>query len=158
MRHGPAESRDPTRFPDDDLRPLTTKGKKRINACAKGMKVLGFVPERILFSPTVRTRETALLLARAFKLSKSALKVEPALHYDSDPGILVRTAGTAKTRTRTLWIGHEPWLGEALGQLLEGPPVPFRKGALALVAPARGRTRKTTLSAFLQPEILSALS
>jgi len=74
VRHGLAGKADPSLWPDDDLRPLTAKGRKAFKAAAKGLKRAGPLPSLILASPALRTRETAALLAKALGLGARALK------------------------------------------------------------------------------------
>ena len=65
FRHGPAEVRDPARWPDDGLRPLGRKGTQQTRAVATGLaRLLG--PVSCLASgPAVRVRRTADILGRA---------------------------------------------------------------------------------------------
>lgn len=162
FRHGPAAERSATAHPDDDLRPLTPRGRKRVKAAARGLRTLGFSPERILFSPTTRTRETAAIMAGVFRLEPDALVMEPALHHETDPGVLVRKTlrpgpGNPAQRGRLMWVGHEPWLGEAAGLLTGGAAVTLRKAGAAFVEiPPGGVRRRGVLRALLPPEWLVA--
>lgn len=90
FRHGPAADRNAMLYPDDDKRPLTPAGRKRVKASARGLRKLGFTPDKLLFSPSLRTRETAGILASVFGLASEAVRMEPALHIDTDPMVLVR--------------------------------------------------------------------
>lgn len=162
FRHGPAAERSAAAYPDDDLRPLTPRGRKRVKAAARGLRALGFAPERVLFSPAERTRETAAIVAGVFRLEPSALVLEPALHPDADPGVLVRRtlrtgSGRPHRRGRVLWVGHEPWLGEAAGLLTGGAAVTLRKaGAAFIEIPPGGVRRRGVLRALMPPEWLVA--
>jgi phosphohistidine phosphatase len=155
FRHGTAVERNSALFPDDDLRPLTPSGRKRVKAAARGLRGLGFVPARIFFSPALRARETAEILAEVFRLSAPDVRMEPALHGDADPGVLVRKTLRAKPRKGTLWVGHEPWLGEAVGLLTGGAPVPLRKAGVAVIEISPGGRRKGILRALVPPEWLA---
>ncbi|MGI9116098.1 MAG: SixA phosphatase family protein, partial [Gaiellales bacterium] len=62
VRHAIAEERDPQRWPDDGLRPLTAFGRERFAPAARGLGTLVGRPERVLASPYVRTWQTAEIL------------------------------------------------------------------------------------------------
>src|SRR5262249_8330961 len=58
VRHAIAEERGP-KWPDDTLRPLTERGKRRFATGAAGFASLEEAPDRILTSPLVRAKQTA---------------------------------------------------------------------------------------------------
>ncbi len=62
--HATAFERDGKRWPDDRMRPLTSKGIARARQAAKGLKRLVDRPERILTSPLTRTKQTAEILTQ----------------------------------------------------------------------------------------------
>jgi phosphohistidine phosphatase len=158
FRHGPAADRNPLRYPDDDLRPLTPAGRKRVKAAGRGLRALGFVPERLHCSPALRARETAEILAETFRLPARTVRMEPALHGDADPAVLVRKVLRTEPAGRVLWVGHEPWLGEAVGLLTGGPPVPLRKAGVAFLEISPGGRRAVALRGLLPHEWLAALA
>ena len=63
IRHAWAEDRDNSRWPDDDLRPLTEDGKARFAQFVKQLVRRGMTPGLIATSPLTRCVETARLLA-----------------------------------------------------------------------------------------------
>src|SRR5262249_48637670 len=67
MRHGPAGER-ATWTDDDQLRPLTEKGDRRMRSAAEGLKLLNPVVDTLLSSPLVRARQTAEIVGAAFNL------------------------------------------------------------------------------------------
>ncbi len=74
VRHGPAALRDPGRWPDDSVRPLTPKGAEQTRTAARGLvRYLGS-RVRLASSPAVRCRVTAELL-------RSALEPTPRLDF-----------------------------------------------------------------------------
>lgn len=155
LRHGPAAERNAAAYPDDDARPLTPAGRKRVKASGRALRKAGFLPDRILFSPSLRARETAEILAKTFRSPDATLRVEPALHGDADPAVLSRKALRARPAGRTLWIGHEPGLGEAIGLLTGGPAVPLRKAGIAVLELPAGRG-PARLKALVPPEWIAA--
>jgi phosphohistidine phosphatase len=156
FRHGPAAERNATLYPNDDQRPLTPAGRKRVKASARGLRKLGFTPDKLLFSPALRTRETAGILADVFKLAPEAVRMEPALHIDTDPVVLVRQTLRTEPPGKVMWVGHEPWLGEAIA-LLTGGAVALRKAAVALVDIPPGTRGKGVLRGLVPPEWLAAM-
>jgi phosphohistidine phosphatase len=156
FRHGPAAERSTATYPDDDARPLTAAGRKRVKASGRALRQAGFLPDRILFSPALRARETADILAKLFHAPEDSLRIEPALHGDADPAVLVRRTLRLRTPGRTLWIGHEPGLGEMIGLLTGGPALPLRKAGIALLE-MRGTRGPAVLKALVPPEWTSAL-
>ena len=166
VRHGLAGKADPEKFPDDDLRPLTNKGKLAFAEAADGLRSLDLSPARICTSPALRTRQTAEILARALGLGPGSIKLLPALHHEAPPKAafpkLARLAGAGRWKATVLvLVGHEPWLGEFLSLLVAGRPgARFRmaKGGACLVhadaiAPGGG-----SLAWFLTQDHLRDLS
>jgi phosphohistidine phosphatase len=149
VRHGLAGKADPKVWPDDDLRPLTAKGRKAFKAAAKGLKREGARPALILTSPTLRTRETAAILAKVLGLSAGALKGWDALHHERPPEKALTLLARQRPPRVLALVGHEPWLGEFLSLLICGRKdagLGFGKGGAAWVeipegAPAKGRGR-----------------
>ena len=58
LRHGIAADRS-SKYPDDNLRPLTRKGIDRMRREAKGMSAIGIAPDLIISSTLVRAVQTA---------------------------------------------------------------------------------------------------
>ena len=128
VRHGLAGKADASRFPDDDLRPLTGKGKQAFAKAARGLRALDILPVRIHASPALRTWQTAEILAQALGLKRGAIKSIPELHHHSPPAsALAKLARLArpdrsKAASALVLVGHEPWLGEFLSLLVAGGP------------------------------------
>ena len=145
VRHGPAGKADPEAYPDDDLRPLTPKGRKAFKKAAKGLRAQAIDPALILTSPVLRARQTAESLAAILGLKEKAIRAMPELHHAVPPSkALARIARMRLPRAVAL-VGHEPWLGEFLSLLIAGGAGTARaeldKGGAALVqadAPAKG--------------------
>lgn len=131
IRHAWAEERDPERFPDDDLRPLTSDGKKRFGKVAGRLVDAGVCPTLVATSPLVRCRQTADILLK--RLPGEAKLVElDTLRPGSDLGALVEW--TAKQTDEAIaWVGHAPDVGDLAAALLgDGTAsIRFAKGATA---------------------------
>ena len=150
VRHGLAGKADAEIWPDDDARPLTSKGRKAFQAAARGLKSLGPRPSLILTSPALRTRETAAILAQALGLRGRAVRAWDALHHARPPGRAVAALARQDLPATAALVGHEPWLGEFLSLVIAGEAgagLRFAKGGAARVeipdggARARGRGR-----------------
>ena len=120
LRHGPAETRDPVRWPDDRKRPLSEEGVKATRRAARGLfRLLGTV-DRFATSRTTRTATTARIAHAAFG---GAGRVEgwPELEEEHTVlAILDRVARTARSGERVVLVGHQPTLAEFIGLALTG--------------------------------------
>lgn len=127
VRHGPAAVRDPVRWPDDALRPLTPKGAEQTRAAVKGLARYLDRRVRLASSPAVRCRVTAEIL-------RNALDPAPRLDYWEElapgalaPPIFERLAAAARSRQQLVVVGHEPTLAEFIGLALTGEGTPFAR-------------------------------
>ncbi len=66
IRHGVAAERGEN-YPDDTKRPLTNEGVQKLRKEAKALVALDIIFDVILTSPLVRTRQTAEVIAAAFR-------------------------------------------------------------------------------------------
>jgi phosphohistidine phosphatase len=161
IRHAVAEELDAKRWSDDRQRPLTAAGARRfkrtagllVNLMESGGKV-----DRLLTSPLVRARQTALILHRAGL-------PEPVEESVLAPG---RTAARVLAVLRAhdveaiAMVGHEPDLGRLLAVCTAGPDarlsLRFRKGGAACLAfTGAPRVGEATLEWLLPPKALRAL-
>jgi phosphohistidine phosphatase len=121
FRHGPAEERDPARWPDDTLRPLTERGSRRTRQAARGLLRLEPEVTRIFSSPAVRARATARLLADVMPHPSEPVLLD-ALAPDA-PWRATASLLNSEPPDRTIvFVGHEPALGMLAGALLCGEP------------------------------------
>ena len=123
VRHGPAEDRDPRRWPDDEDRPLTRPGVQQTRDAARGLRRL--VPRlgRLITSPAVRARKTAKCVQEAYDGEDPTVWDELRPDAAASP-ILARLADDRRrTPDPTAVVGHEPALGELVGLSLYGEAV-----------------------------------
>jgi len=147
FRHGPAGQRDASLWADDSLRPLTAKGARRTEAAARGLFRESRRWDLILTSPYRRARETADIVARVLRCGR--LEESSELVPDGDRAALVRRLSGEAEGARIVVVGHEPSLGEILGEFCAAPGayLPLRKAGAACVefeaevAPGSGRLR-----------------
>ncbi|MGI0070577.1 MAG: SixA phosphatase family protein [Thermoplasmata archaeon] len=139
FRHGPAESRDPARWPDDAERALSAEGLRETRRAARGLaRALGRV-STLATSPARRARSTAEVLGAALDPSRRpTFWPELASGAPAAPLLprLVRAAGPGRT---VVLVGHAPMLSELVGLALTGDEVPIvrltKAGAACLEFP-----------------------
>ncbi len=134
LRHGLAAEADRNLYPDDRIRPLTSRGQERLRLQAHAMKRLGMSFATILYSPLLRTRQTAEIIAREMD-RRSALRSEDQLAPAGDNRVLIEIVRTELPRSQSvLLVGHEPNLGQLCSMLICGridARIRFKKGGLA---------------------------
>jgi phosphohistidine phosphatase len=128
--------RDPRRWPEDDHRPLTTKGRKETRRAARGLARLVDAPGRIASSAAGRALATARLLRDELG-SKTPVEVwdELASGRLAEP-IFERLRRSARTGQEVVLVGHEPTLTEFVGLALVGEGIAvasLTKGGAACV-------------------------
>lgn len=136
FRHGPAESRDPLKWPEDDDRPLSPEGVKQTKRAAKGFARLDFSVSQVISSPAQRARQTAEIVREALG-DQRALELWEELAPDSPSApVLARVSRVGKRADRAILVGHEPMMSELVGLSLTGEAVSFvhfaRAGAAGL--------------------------
>jgi phosphohistidine phosphatase len=159
LRHGIAV--DPEDWTgQDETRPLTAKGKKRVRQAADGLVSLEFEPTHLLSSPFLRAVETAELIRSAL-CPKLAVELREELAVGSSPELVVSLLRTLPRDSAVVCVGHEPLLGEVAGLLLCGKQASgfsLKKSGAALIRlsgpakPGQGELRW-----WLQPAHLRAL-
>ena len=133
IRHAWAEDRDTTRWPDDDQRPLTDKGRKRFKKLLKKLPKGQFAPAIIATSPLVRCQETAELVAQSLNNQSPIVQLD-ALKPGSDLSALVQWT-TDRTEGDVAWVAHAPVVDRLAAQLVgDGQAnIRFAKGAVAAI-------------------------
>jgi phosphohistidine phosphatase len=119
---------------DDDLRPLTERGRRRMKQGARGLRILLDELDAILTSPLIRAVQTADVLGEVY--TRAEVQVLEPLRPGSLPErVAERLAAFAGDAVVAL-VGHEPDLGELASWLLSGRDVPFlvfKKGGACLL-------------------------
>ena len=117
LRHGEAEDSSP-----DELRKLTSKGKRQARAAGAALAAMGVKLDSCLTSPRVRAADTARLACEALAVEVTS---EPALsggEFDAEQ--------LAAGQGEVLLVGHEPDFSRAVHDLT-GARVQLKKGGLA---------------------------
>ncbi|MCI4340494.1 MAG: histidine phosphatase family protein [Thermoplasmata archaeon] len=141
LRHGPAEVRDPARWPDDARRPLTAAGKSSVRAVAKGLADAGVKRPSIRTSPATRCADTARLVGEVVGATGAIERWEELAFGTAPEGVLRRLTQEGPRTGTVVLVGHEPGLGQLAGLLLFGEPMaPIRLkrgGATKIDVPRR---------------------
>jgi len=161
FRHGPAGAADPAQWPDDSLRPLTTRGVQRTRLAAAGLARLSGPVRAIWTSPYLRAEATAGVLRAALDGEPRIVVVSALAPGHTPRDTIERLQGGRGTRGTIVIVGHEPDLGRLAGALAFGTPrgVPLKKaGACAIefehgIVAGRGR-----LQWLLPPRVLRGLA
>jgi len=148
VRHGPAEPRDPARWPNDDRRPLTSKGQSQTRRAARGLARIVSPADRLVTSAADRAAKTAEIVAGELP-SAPRLEMWPELAPGNLPDpIFDRLRRSAHPGEEVVLVGHEPTLAEFVGMALVGDGISVvrltRGGAACLdfpggVKPGAGR-------------------
>ena len=136
IRHAIAEDRAlfATRNPDDDQRPLTTRGIQRMRKATSGLTRLLPELDHLASSPLTRAAQTADLLAERYPRARRVTLPELAPGGDRDA--LAERLASHDNGDRIALIGHEPDLSELIAWLCCGSEfgfLHFKKGAAALL-------------------------
>lgn len=129
---------------EDHDRPLNARGKAAAAKVGEWMKSRGYLPDQVLCSDALRTRETlaGLDLPEARTEFRSDL-------YLADPDTILAAARDAKADC-VLIVGHNPGIAAAASQACETPPAHpdftrFPTGACLVVeGPLPGRCLEFT--------------
>lgn len=115
MRHAEARWQDATL--SDLERPLNKRGRAAAEAMARRLKTLGLLPDLLLVSPALRTRQSAEILVRELELPARRLVLEEKLYLAGAVELLRIAHATAPRITHLLLLGHNPGLSELAGEL-----------------------------------------
>ena len=121
VRHGIAVPHGTPGY-EDDQRPLTEKGERRVKQVARGLRRFEVRCERIATSPLPRARRTAEILARVFGLNES-LENADALRADRDAES-IRDWLDGRSERSLMIVGHNPAISEIISLLTCGQVVP----------------------------------
>lgn len=115
IRHAQAKERTPL-LPDEH-RSLTCRGRKRFRQVAACLKKMDISPDLILTSPKVRAVQTAEILCETIRFNGEVV-ISPELSAGPDLDILGKLLQTRPETGELVIVGHEPSLGELIGNLL----------------------------------------
>ena len=119
IRHAIAVEPGTPGYEQDSLRPLTDKGRKKMEAIAAGLSALEVKIDRILSSPYRRARETAEILVDVLKIESQLVLTEnltPMAEIDA----LIGEINEKYAVDSLAVVGHEPFMSEFISTLLAG--------------------------------------
>ncbi|MGQ0602094.1 MAG: SixA phosphatase family protein [Anaerolineales bacterium] len=129
VRHGLAHW--PSWPGNDAERPLNPEGIAMMKAAAAGLARRGVQPELILYSPLLRARQTAEIIAEA--LSRTGyLREHHLLEPGFNPKALRDLVHEHPALSAVMFVGHAPDMGEVVTHLT-GHAVKFKEGTVAHV-------------------------
>jgi len=132
IRHGIAEDRGPA-CPNDEDRPLTEEGIRRIEESLKGLRALDVALDRVLSSPLVRARQTAKIVAAGLDCGAPLLIVDALRPGGRFEALMAALARLGRERAVAL-VGHEPSMGEFGARLIGAArPLHFKKGSVCRI-------------------------
>jgi phosphohistidine phosphatase len=156
LRHAKS-SWDDSSLADYD-RPLSSRGRRAATRLGRYIREQGLVPDLVLCSSAVRTRQT---LERLELDAAVDVKVEDELYGAGAAQLLRRVRRMAETVTTALVIGHNPGIHDFAISLVEDPArlASFPTAALAELDVPAGRWDDlaeggATLHAFVTPREL----
>ena len=110
VRHASAFERDPDRWPDDSMRPLTQDGEEEFRLIARGLARLVSRVDVVLSSPYVRAWRTAQILSEqnSWPAPEASAVLEPTLPPEKAAQDLLSYADARSIAV----VGHRPGLHE----------------------------------------------
>jgi len=135
VRHAQAGHYGDPAWPDDDLRPLSDKGRERFARVVETLAGRGFAPQLVATSPLVRCRQTAEIVAGGVQGRPEVIELDglaPGGNLDALVDWTVREAGGCR---EVAWVGHAPDVGHFTARLIgdASQGIRFAKGAVAAI-------------------------
>lgn len=115
LRHAHADAATPGQ--DDIARVLSLRGEAEADAAGVWLKDHGAAPDRVLYSPAARTRETCERVLAT--LGYADLRSEARI-YEATPATLLRVLDDHADVGTLLLVGHNPGLENLVALLTEG--------------------------------------
>ncbi len=125
LRHAEAAARNPKRYPDDSLRPLTEKGYKQLEQVSRFLSRQRLTVDLIFSSPFLRTLETAQFIRKSLELKKDKLIVSENLAPLGNRQELITEIKARQSLQNILLVYHEPDLSLLISLLVTGDPYLF---------------------------------
>lgn len=153
MRHGIAEDAGPATGFRDEPRALTSEGRERMIAAARGVLRLDLGIRGIVTSPLVRCAQTAAIVGEALGIEPAQDgRLRPGCELDAVADLLMEHPES----DRMLLCGHQPDMSGIVAELTGGM-AEFRKGSLAVMEVDALRPRGGYLTALYPPSALRSV-
>ena len=158
LRHGISEARNESKYPNDLERPLSKRGKSKINEIGELMDDLDIKPDYILSSPAKRSSESAKLIQKMLGIKKERLLTSNNLLPELPISGIIEEISEKYESKDVLLVGHEPMLSTLISQLTSGNPdatIQLKKGALCcLKFDKLSQEKCAMLTLLLNPDFL----
>lgn len=121
VRHGIAEDREDflKKGQEDYFRPLTLKGRKKMQKVAVRMREVVKEIDLIVSSPLTRARQTAEILSQIYFDTK-VVEVPELVPHSPPQAFLKWMRSQGRTARRIAIVGHEPHLSSFASYMLTG--------------------------------------
>jgi len=120
IRHAESGERDVAVYPDDDLRPVTVEGRRKMIRLARAMQLMGIRFDMIATSPLVRAVQTAEIVREVFDHERPA-DVSDTLGHACTPGNVIRLLEQYPNDATVVLVGHEPALSRVAAAMIGAP-------------------------------------
>ncbi len=130
LRHGIADH--PGWTGPDTERPLNQEGVESMQKGARRLAKLGIEPGLILYSPLLRCKQTAEMVAAALDAG-DRLKVDNRLEPGFSVGALLELVRENSAASELMFVCHSPDCDEVVRALVGGVSLHLGKGAVAAV-------------------------
>lgn len=132
LRHAEAV---PIESAGSDLqRPLSPRGEQEAQAAGEWLSINHTHPDRVLYSPSLRTTQTMRLALAAMNLAPASTAADEI--YDATPGELLALLDQHGDAGTVMLVGHNPGIERLVALLVEGRSDEYRgmpPGALAVL-------------------------
>ena len=146
---------------EDNQRPLTEKGRKKLGQIASNLEKLDLEIDAIITSPYRYARQTANIIADGLDIKKKGIVESENLTPLGFAEKLVDEINSREPVENLFLVGHEPFLSQLIGTLLAGDAsllVTVKKGGLCkLTIEKLTYGRCATLEWLLTPSQLTEL-
>ena len=160
IRHSNAVDPGTPGYEEDSQRPLTEKGRDKMNKISATLKKMNVKPDLIVSSSYVRARQTAEVLAKVMKYKRN-ICFSDALIPMGDAGDMIGEINEKYDVDELVLVSHEPFISDLVGILVASRPdiaINIKNGGVCcLSADDLHMERTAVLEWLLPPKILSAL-
>jgi phosphohistidine phosphatase len=161
LRHGLATEPSVRHLAKDSERSLTPEGKRKMRQIAKAMQALELSFDVILTSPYLRARQTAEIIADAFRADRELEPADELIPGASAKDLVHRINSLKPAPESLLLVGHEPSMSQHISLWITGDldsSITLKKGGLCkLTVESLHPSRCATLEWLLTPKQLGLM-
>jgi len=163
FRHAKSDWKDSAIIDDFD-RPLSERGVKAAPKMGKVIRAHGLMPDIILCSPSVRTRQTLQLAAPNAFETLPEIRFDPKLYHPDVEALLHFLRALPETVAHVMIVGHNPALTDLITLLVLGATRPqpqvceLKKGGIAALRAADSSPDRAELIWVATPRLIRRLA